>query len=244
MQLSDFINQYTVSIAGVLGLALTIIKIVQSLRNLGNKEFVPLKGSHAPLVKHSLLTRTIPQYTQILYNMFRLGSETKTNLFRDILIHQMDAYQKFIRIQAEYIDSKCKVNCTGGTCVVTLEDLVEHNKKVLDQIISEYSGFYSIEPGYSENEKQLLHHGIALLEQSNASHISIIRHAIAAMTANAKYTSCSKVLQASVFSAYETAIHCMLYNLETSLGQANGYFKDKSYPDKYLSSKGGRFQWK
>lgn len=244
MEFSHFVNQYTIAIAGLLGLVLTIIKIVQGIRTIKNPVFTPVKSTRVPLARHSLLTHTIPRYLQILYHMFRLESETKTNLFRDILIHQLESYLKFLKVQADYIDGKCKTNCNGGTCVVTLENLVEHNKNILDNIIAEYSGFYSVESGYTDHEKQLLHYGISLLDQANASHISIIKYAIAAMTANAKYTSCSKVLQSSVFSAYETAIHCMLYNLETSLGQANGYFKDKSYPDKYLSSKGGRFQWK
>lgn len=244
MQFSDFVNQYTLSIAGLLGLILTILKIVQLVRNMGTKTFTPLKSSTISLTRHSLLTTTIPRYLHILYNMFRLESEVKTNLFRDILIHQILAYRKHIILQAEYIDKKCHTSCSGRACTVNLEDLVERNKSILEHIIAEYSGFYSTEPGYTENEKQQLHYGLSLLAESNASHMSIIKYAISAMTANAKYTSCSKVLQSAVFSAYETAIHCMLYNLEISLGKANGYFKDKEYPDKYISSKGGRLEWK
>lgn len=249
MDFSDLINKYTLVTAGVMTLIISGITIFQKVRELRKaeknaEEQQALKGSTAPLVRHSLLVWTIPKYLHIFYNMFRLETETKTNLFRDVLIHKIEAYQKYLKVQSEYIDNQCKKNCKGGNCHIDLGELIAHNNQLLEHIIVEYSSFYNTEACYSEEEKRLAHHAVSLLEQSDASHVSIIRYAISAMTANAKYTDCSKVLQASVFCAYETAIHSMLYNLETSLGRANGYFKDKAYPDKYLASKGGRIIWK
>lgn len=228
------INILAATAAAASAATLTIYKLVLNIRK--NRELeqdasattlIPRKGVRESLTRHSLF-RTLLRMRSTIINRLDLGSEVRTALFKDIMVHKIDVWAEKLLKQAEIIDGKCSKECNGD-CVMEALDLVKYNKDILAEGIDHYSCYFESDPGYTDDEKQMLRYSVNLFNSQHSAAVATVTGVIDSIVTNARYGYCAKMYQADILSAYEIGMKMMLDQTCKALSGCNGFYTNKTF---------------
>lgn len=226
------VNEILIVLTSVVGFVTSVAVLYQKMKKI--KKLERVLASKESLIGHSLF-KTLFYHRNIVLNKFCLDSETKTRVFKDILIHKIDVWGEVLLKLAREIDVTCLKECNGSSCVIDVRDLIEKNKNVLQNGCLEYTTYFSKSKEYSEEEKIQLKYAMDRFNEFHEHNVEYVIHTIEAINTNSKYTNCTKTLQSYVFTAYESSFNNMIHDAEKSLVVINGFFKDKKFKEKSYS---------
>lgn len=186
------------------------------------------------LRNHSLF-RTLIMFRLIVLQKFRLADPIKTKIFKDILINKIDVWGFLLSKLAKDIDERCDKSCQGKQCKVSVGTLYELNTDVFNTGCHEYETYFENDKNYSREEKEVLRHAMTLFSEHHKSNVCFVEKSIGAIVVNSKYTSCAKILQSQILTAYESAFNNTIHDIEKAMNDANGWFKDKTFEKKNYS---------
>jgi hypothetical protein len=218
-------NEILIMLTTALGFLTAIIVLAQKIRNV--KKLETALASKQTLIGHSLF-KSLYHHRNIVLYKFNLNDINKTNIFKDILIHQIDIWGNELLSFARRIDKTCNPVCSSSKCLIQMTDLIEQNRRLLNDGVLRYSSFFNNDE-YTEEEKDMLRYAIDKFNIYHAHNMEYIIKTIEAITTNSKYTECAKTLQSYVFTAYECAMNNMIHEAENSLQVINGYFTGKEF---------------
>jgi len=196
---------------------------------------IPNPAAMSSLTKHPVFS-SLKRLRRTVFHHLEMGTPTKTDVYRDILMHKIDVWGQRLYNQALEVDGRCDHNC-NGTCTMLLTDLVEYNKRMLEEGIDEYSNYFRGDESYTEQEREVLAHSMKALNGQHAIAVSIVEHTIDSIMHNSKYGYCAKSYQADIFTAYEIGMKMLLFQSVKALEKSNGFYNDKSFTPRTFPAK-------
>lgn len=218
-------NEILIMLTTALGFLTAIIVLFQKIRNV--KKLETALTSKESLIGHSLF-KSLYHHRNIVLFKFNLNDKTKTNIFKDILINKIDVWGNELLSFARKIDKLCKQPCLGNGCVIPMVDLIEMNRRLLNDGVLKYSTYFNNDE-YTDEEKEMLRYAMEKFNNFHTHNVEYVIRTIEAIATNSKYTECTKTLQSYVFTAYECAMNNMIHEAESSLSSINGYFAGKEF---------------
>lgn len=224
-------NEILILLTTATGLLSAIVVLLQKIKKF--KKLESVLASKESLIGHPLF-KSLYYHRNIILYKFNLNEPTKTNIFKDILINKIDVWGNELLLFARQIDKMCKQPCIGDKCVISMIDLIEMNRRLLNDSILKYSTYFNNDE-YTEEEKDVLRYALEKFNSFHAHNIEYVIRTIDAISTNSKYTECTKTLQSYVFTAYECAMNNMIHEAESSLSLINGYFNGKKFTTRKYS---------
>lgn len=190
------------------------------------------KSTLSTLTHHSVFT-TFEYIRNIMLERFELEDKIKEAIFRDIVINMIDIWGSKLYELAEKVDDICNKNLNCKYCATNHSTLIELNETLFQECCLEYETYYK-NRNLSEEEIEMIHYSMEIFIEYFSINLIFIKRSIQSLVRNTRYISCTKMLQSSLFIAYESSFNNVLSELESSIEDINGYYANKSFkPIKY-----------
>jgi len=233
------ISELTLS-GKILAIVLTCLLIYKTILKIKDRKNPPIPDNIIAgsvylksLTKHTLFA-SLKRIRATIKNRLDMGSEVKTKIFRDIMMHKIDTWGNKLLYQAERVDKACNPDCTGS-CRISIADLIRYNDNLLEEGMESYGNYFVNNPDYTEEEKEVLKYSMASFNNQNLIAVGMISEIIKSVLYNSKYGYCAKAYQSDIFTAYEIGMKLMLSQSVKALEQTNGFYIDKKFGDKTYS---------
>lgn len=183
-----------------------------------------------PLTLHYVFGE-LRKYRDLVTNVLDMGSEAKTNAFKDFLIHYIDISGAQLYRIAEFMDEACsQEGCTGVSCSISGYDIVKYNEDAYRNIKDLYKTYYrTAGSGYDDADRDTLDFVRACFDHYHMVGMGFLESSIQCMTRNSKFTECARTLQAQIFAAYQAVYINLLMGTEDTLRKTNGFFENKTF---------------
>ena len=221
------INYYQL-ISTLSALVTTFVSIFVFIQRNRIKKMEYALASTRLLIAHPVFG-VLKELRRVVTYEFKLKTDNRTNVFRDLLVHKLDIWGELLTKLTKKVDYVCRKDCYGNNCHMDVNDLYDLNREILEFGMDRHTRYFHNDTSYTPEEKEMLGFAMDHFISYHSPNVLMLKNSIEAILTNARYTKCSKTLQSSILTSYQTAFNTMLHNVEESLVKINGFFDDKTF---------------